>query len=77
MLNSKVHYPKRSFPPDLDMHAKRNHDVVGGHDQAGSSRFVTFYSRDHSNDPFRANRRTNPETIFDTMAKNSRRLFNK
>ena len=73
-INSKVHYPKRAFPADLDMHAKRNHNVVGGYEQ-NATRFVTFYSRDHSNDVFKANRKNNPETIFDSMAKQSRRKF--
>ena len=27
--NAKVHYSKRSFPADLNMHVHRNHDAVG------------------------------------------------
>ena len=50
-LNSKLHYRKREFPEDIDMHVKRNHNVIGGYEQ-NNSRFVTFYNRDHSNEVF-------------------------
>ena len=75
-LNSKIHYPKRSFPEDLNMHVRRNHNAVGGFDD-NSSRFLTFYSKDHNNELHKINRKTNPETIFETMAKKSRRKFSK
>ena len=76
MHNSKIHYPKRSFPEELNMHVKRNHNAVGGFDQ-NSTRFLTFYSKDHNSDLHKVNRKTNPETIFETMAKKSRRKFSK
>ena len=75
-MNNKIHYPKRSFPADIDMHVHRNHNAVGGFDQ-NNSRFVTFYSKDHNNNIFRENHRTNPDTIFNAMAMKSRRKFSK
>ena len=33
MMNAKMHYRKRSFQAEIDMHAHRSHNAVGGFDQ--------------------------------------------
>ena len=45
--NAKVHYSKRAFPADVNMHVKRTHDAVG-QDNEVPQRFVSFYSGDHN-----------------------------
>ena len=74
-MNSKVYYPKRFFPVEQDMQVKRTMNAVGGHD-IYEDRFLTSNRQDHSMSVFQ-NKKANPETIFDNMAKRSRKQFNK
>ena len=74
--NAKVHYSKRFFPADLNMHVHRNHDAVG-QENDNPKRFVSFYSGDHNEKIFKETGRINPDTVYHAMALNSKKTFSK
>ena len=60
----------------MDMQKLRTVVVVGGEAQ-NDNRFVTFYNQNHNINVHKASPKANPETIFNTMAKRSRKQFSK